>query len=100
MNLPDIPSPPLRSPQIRKDVIAGLQAGTPPARIAQDMHLQPETVELMDQENRRDRLAVDVLHMQAAQPEAGAGQPPVPTGPGGSGSPQPGPSTRRDTPPP
>jgi hypothetical protein len=100
MNLPDIPSPPLRSPQIRKDVIARLQAGTPPAQIAQDMHLQPETVELIDQENRRDRLAVDVLHMQAAQPEAGAGQPPVPTGPRGPGSPPPGTSTGGETYPP
>ncbi|MFM0558229.1 hypothetical protein P0D69_46205, partial [Paraburkholderia sediminicola] len=70
------------------------------AQIAQDMHLQPETVELIDQENRRDRLAIDVLHMQAAQPEAGAGQPPVPTGPRGPGSPQPGTSTRGDTYPP
>ncbi|MFM0674572.1 COG3415 family protein, partial [Paraburkholderia sediminicola] len=99
MNLADIGTP-LHSPQIRKDVIARLQAGTPPARIAQDMHLQPETVELIDQENRRDRLAVNVFHMQAAQPEAGAGQPPVPTGPRGPGSPPPGTSTGGETYPP
>ncbi|MFM0176765.1 hypothetical protein PQR33_46630, partial [Paraburkholderia sediminicola] len=98
-NFADIGTP-LRSPQIRKDVVARLQAGTPPAQIAQDMHLQPETVELIDQENRRDRLAVDVLHMQAAQPEAGAGQPPVPTGPRGPGSPPPGTSTGGNTYPP
>ena len=99
MNLADIGTP-LHSPQIRKDVVARLQAGTPPAQIAQDMHLQPETVELIDQENRRDRLAVDVLHMQAAQPEAGAGQPPVPTGPRGPGSPPPGTSPGGNTYPP
>ncbi|MFM0674576.1 COG3415 family protein, partial [Paraburkholderia sediminicola] len=71
-NLPDTGAP-LHSPQIRMDVVARLQAGTPPAQIAQDMHLQPETVELIDQENRRDRLAVDVLHMQAAQPGTSTG---------------------------
>ncbi|MFM0228550.1 hypothetical protein PQR32_42045, partial [Paraburkholderia dipogonis] len=53
-NLPDIPSPPLQSIAFRTEVIARVNAGTPPEQIARDMHVQPETVEVIVEQYRRD----------------------------------------------
>ncbi|MFM0674647.1 helix-turn-helix domain-containing protein, partial [Paraburkholderia sediminicola] len=53
-NLPDIPSPPLQSIAFRMEVVARVNAGTPPEQIAGDMHVQPETVEVIVEQYRRD----------------------------------------------
>ncbi|MFM0558148.1 helix-turn-helix domain containing protein, partial [Paraburkholderia sediminicola] len=53
-NLPDILGLPLQSIAFRKEVIARVNAGTPPEQIAGDMHVQPETVEVIVEQYRRD----------------------------------------------
>ncbi|MFM0228554.1 hypothetical protein PQR32_42065, partial [Paraburkholderia dipogonis] len=53
-NLPDIPSPPLQSIAFRTEVVTRVNAGTPPEQIARDMHVQPETVEVIVEQYRRD----------------------------------------------
>lgn len=76
---------PLRSDPFRREVVAQLNAGTPREHIARDKHIQPETVDYIDQHYRRDR--------QAPQQTTGTRQPTVSAAPRRPASPQPGTST-------
>jgi transcriptional regulator with XRE-family HTH domain/uncharacterized protein YerC len=89
---PDPWTLPLYSEPFRQEVIAQLNAGTPREQIARDKHIQPETVDYIDEHYRRDR--------HAPQPATGARQPTASAAPRGRASPQPGTSTggRTDVP--
>ena len=86
---PDPSTMALCSEPIRQDVIARLDAGDPREQIARDKHIQPETVDFIDQNYRLDR--------QAPQHVTGARQPTAPAVPRGPASPQPGTSTGGQT---
>ena len=89
---PDPWTMPLCSEPFRQEVIAQLNAGAPREQIARDKHIQPETVDYIDQHYRRDR--------HAPQQATGAQQPTASAAPHGRASPQPGTSTggRTDVP--
>ncbi|SEC77446.1 hypothetical protein SAMN02787142_1938 [Burkholderia sp. WP9] len=82
---PDPWTMPLCSDPFRQEVIAQLNAGAPREQIARDKHIQPETVDYIDQHYRRDR--------HAPQQATGARQPTASAAPCRPASPQPGTST-------
>ncbi|EIF32291.1 hypothetical protein BCh11DRAFT_00010 [Burkholderia sp. Ch1-1] len=100
MDPADFLSPALKSLTLPGEVIARLDAGIPGAQIAQEMHLQPETVDRIDREYRADRLAADLYRARMARAPAGADQAAESSGLRRPASPQPGASTGGHTHPP